>query len=83
MTQKQFRLFYQVFRHGDHTPQEFFPTDNHKEIARQEGYGQLTKVSLFTWGKNRTTGRLYADIWGLELCFHLEKAFIKLPFKIS
>ncbi|NXL74385.1 PPAP phosphatase, partial [Leptocoma aspasia] len=44
VTQKQFHLFYQVFCHGDHTPQEFFPTDKHKEIARQQGYGQLTKL---------------------------------------
>ncbi|KAL2307634.1 hypothetical protein Nmel_000607 [Mimus melanotis] len=35
-----------VFRHGDHTPQEFFPTDKHKEIARQQGYGQLTKLGI-------------------------------------
>uniref|UniRef100_A0A803Y6K3 acid phosphatase n=1 Tax=Meleagris gallopavo TaxID=9103 RepID=A0A803Y6K3_MELGA len=32
--------------HGDHTPQEFFPTDKHKEIARQHGYGQLTKFGI-------------------------------------
>uniref|UniRef100_A0A8C3XDJ6 acid phosphatase n=1 Tax=Cyanoderma ruficeps TaxID=181631 RepID=A0A8C3XDJ6_9PASS len=44
--QKQFHLFYQVFRHGDHTPQEFFPTDKHKEIARQQGYSQLTKLGI-------------------------------------
>uniref|UniRef100_A0A8C0ULS5 acid phosphatase n=1 Tax=Cyanistes caeruleus TaxID=156563 RepID=A0A8C0ULS5_CYACU len=42
----QFHLFYQVFRHGDHTPQEFFPTDKHREIARQQGYGQLTKLGI-------------------------------------
>uniref|UniRef100_A0A8C3QZ06 acid phosphatase n=1 Tax=Cyanoderma ruficeps TaxID=181631 RepID=A0A8C3QZ06_9PASS len=42
----QFHLFYQVFRHGDHTPQEFFPTDKHKEIARQQGYSQLTKLGI-------------------------------------
>uniref|UniRef100_A0A8B9LYV8 acid phosphatase n=1 Tax=Accipiter nisus TaxID=211598 RepID=A0A8B9LYV8_9AVES len=41
-----FHLFYQVFRHGDHTPQEFFPTDKHKEVARQQGYGQLTKLGI-------------------------------------
>ncbi|XP_014733852.1 PREDICTED: prostatic acid phosphatase-like [Sturnus vulgaris] len=35
-----------VFRHGDHTPQEFFPTDKHKEIARQQGYGQLTQLGI-------------------------------------
>ncbi|NXI43067.1 PPAP phosphatase, partial [Galbula dea] len=35
-----------VFRHGDHTPQEFFPTDKHKEVARQQGYGQLTKLGV-------------------------------------
>ncbi|XP_009638475.1 prostatic acid phosphatase-like [Egretta garzetta] len=35
-----------VFRHGDHTPQEFFPTDKHKEVARQQGYGQLTKLGI-------------------------------------
>ncbi|XP_023775615.1 prostatic acid phosphatase-like [Cyanistes caeruleus] len=35
-----------VFRHGDHTPQEFFPTDKHREIARQQGYGQLTKLGI-------------------------------------
>ncbi|XP_068061346.1 prostatic acid phosphatase-like isoform X2 [Anomalospiza imberbis] len=35
-----------VFRHGDHTPQEFFPTDKHKEIATQQGYGQLTKLGI-------------------------------------
>ncbi|XP_021244581.1 prostatic acid phosphatase-like isoform X2 [Numida meleagris] len=35
-----------VFHHGDHTPQEFFPTDKHKEIARQHGYGQLTKFGI-------------------------------------
>uniref|UniRef100_A0A8C8E7M3 acid phosphatase n=1 Tax=Otus sunia TaxID=257818 RepID=A0A8C8E7M3_9STRI len=35
-----------VFRHGDHTPQEFFPTDQHKEVARQQGYGQLTKLGI-------------------------------------
>lgn len=40
---------FQVFRHGDHTPQEFFPTDKHKEAGRQQGYGQLTKVCLLTW----------------------------------
>ncbi|XP_065687883.1 prostatic acid phosphatase-like [Patagioenas fasciata] len=33
-----------VFRHGDHTPQEFFPTDKHKEVAKHQGYGQLTKL---------------------------------------
>uniref|UniRef100_A0A8D0EJ63 acid phosphatase n=1 Tax=Strix occidentalis caurina TaxID=311401 RepID=A0A8D0EJ63_STROC len=42
----EFHLFYQVFRHGDHTPQEFFPTDQHKEVARQQGYGQLTKLGI-------------------------------------
>ncbi|XP_063263967.1 prostatic acid phosphatase-like isoform X3 [Prinia subflava] len=35
-----------VFRHGEHTPQEFFPTDKHKEIARQQGYSQLTKLGI-------------------------------------
>ncbi|XP_035405550.1 prostatic acid phosphatase-like [Cygnus atratus] len=35
-----------VFRHGDLTPQEFFPTDKHKEVARQYGYGQLTKLGI-------------------------------------
>uniref|UniRef100_A0A8B9S3Z2 acid phosphatase n=1 Tax=Apteryx owenii TaxID=8824 RepID=A0A8B9S3Z2_APTOW len=35
-----------VFRHGDDTPQEFFPTDKHKEVARQQGYGQLTKLGI-------------------------------------
>ncbi|NWS40217.1 PPAP phosphatase, partial [Probosciger aterrimus] len=35
-----------VFRHGDHTPQEFFPTDKHKEAGRQQGYGQLTKLGI-------------------------------------
>uniref|UniRef100_A0A8C0UN15 acid phosphatase n=1 Tax=Cyanistes caeruleus TaxID=156563 RepID=A0A8C0UN15_CYACU len=29
-----------------HTPQEFFPTDKHREIARQQGYGQLTKLGI-------------------------------------
>uniref|UniRef100_A0A8D0KQT1 acid phosphatase n=1 Tax=Strix occidentalis caurina TaxID=311401 RepID=A0A8D0KQT1_STROC len=38
--------FTAVFRHGDHTPQEFFPTDQHKEVARQQGYGQLTKLGI-------------------------------------
>ncbi|KAK2517141.1 hypothetical protein Q9233_013342 [Columba guinea] len=33
-----------VFRHGDHTPQEFFPTDKHKEVTKHQGYGQLTKL---------------------------------------
>ncbi|NXU51296.1 PPAP phosphatase, partial [Turnix velox] len=33
-----------VFRHGDHTPQEFFPADKYKEVGRQQGYGQLTKL---------------------------------------
>uniref|UniRef100_A0A663MFX6 acid phosphatase n=1 Tax=Athene cunicularia TaxID=194338 RepID=A0A663MFX6_ATHCN len=42
----EFHLFYQVFRHGDHTPQEFFPTDQHKDVARQQGYGQLTKLGI-------------------------------------
>uniref|UniRef100_A0A8C3Q6J4 acid phosphatase n=1 Tax=Geospiza parvula TaxID=87175 RepID=A0A8C3Q6J4_GEOPR len=42
----ELHFFYQVFRHGDHTPQEFFPTDKHKEIARQQGYGQLTKLGI-------------------------------------
>lgn len=46
---REFHLFYQVFRHGDHTPQEFFPTDKHKEVAKHQGYGQLTKVCLLTW----------------------------------
>uniref|UniRef100_A0A672TQD7 acid phosphatase n=1 Tax=Strigops habroptila TaxID=2489341 RepID=A0A672TQD7_STRHB len=36
---------FQVFRHGDHTPQEFFPTDKHK-AGRQQGYGQLTKLGI-------------------------------------
>ncbi|KAM6142962.1 prostatic acid phosphatase-like [Phoenicopterus ruber ruber] len=36
----------QVFRHGDHTPQEFFPTYKHKEVSRQQGYGQLTKLGI-------------------------------------
>ncbi|NWU18063.1 PPAP phosphatase, partial [Cephalopterus ornatus] len=35
-----------VFRHGDHTPEEFFPTDMHKEILRQQGHGQLTKLGI-------------------------------------
>uniref|UniRef100_A0A8C3GD48 acid phosphatase n=1 Tax=Cairina moschata TaxID=8855 RepID=A0A8C3GD48_CAIMO len=35
-----------VFRHGDLSPQEFFPTDKHKEVARQHGYGQLTKLGI-------------------------------------
>ncbi|KFP35365.1 Prostatic acid phosphatase, partial [Chlamydotis macqueenii] len=35
-----------VFRHGDHTPLEFFPTDKHKEVARQQGHGQLTKLGI-------------------------------------
>uniref|UniRef100_A0A493SX17 acid phosphatase n=2 Tax=Anas platyrhynchos TaxID=8839 RepID=A0A493SX17_ANAPP len=35
-----------VFRHGDLTPQEFFPADKHKEVARQHGYGQLTKLGI-------------------------------------
>uniref|UniRef100_A0A8C3KAG5 acid phosphatase n=1 Tax=Calidris pygmaea TaxID=425635 RepID=A0A8C3KAG5_9CHAR len=42
----KFHLFYQVFRHGDHTPLEFFPTNKHKDIARQQGYGQLTKLGI-------------------------------------
>uniref|UniRef100_A0A8C3Q611 acid phosphatase n=1 Tax=Geospiza parvula TaxID=87175 RepID=A0A8C3Q611_GEOPR len=46
ITKKELHFFYQVFRHGDHTPQEFFPTDKHKEIARQQGYGQLTKLGI-------------------------------------
>ncbi|KAF1438442.1 Prostatic acid phosphatase, partial [Spheniscus mendiculus] len=46
VTRREFHLFYQVFRHGDHTPQEFFPTDKHKEVARQQGYGQLTKLGI-------------------------------------
>uniref|UniRef100_A0A8C4TN68 acid phosphatase n=1 Tax=Falco tinnunculus TaxID=100819 RepID=A0A8C4TN68_FALTI len=46
LLQREFHLFYQVFRHGDHTPQEFFPTDNHREVARQQGYGQLTKLGI-------------------------------------
>ncbi|NXA27103.1 PPAP phosphatase, partial [Ibidorhyncha struthersii] len=46
VTQREFHLFYQVFRHGDHTPQEYFPTDMHKEVARQQGYGQLTKLGI-------------------------------------
>ncbi|NXI50953.1 PPAP phosphatase, partial [Chloroceryle aenea] len=35
-----------VFRHGHHTPQEFFPADKHKEVAREQGYGQLTKIGI-------------------------------------
>ncbi|XP_065521659.1 prostatic acid phosphatase-like isoform X2 [Lathamus discolor] len=35
-----------VFRHGDHTPEEIFPTDKHKETGRQQGYGQLTKLGI-------------------------------------
>uniref|UniRef100_A0A8B9CDL5 acid phosphatase n=1 Tax=Anser brachyrhynchus TaxID=132585 RepID=A0A8B9CDL5_9AVES len=46
VTRREFCLFYQVFRHGDLTPQEFFPTDKHKEVARQHGYGQLTKLGI-------------------------------------
>ncbi|XP_025890629.1 prostatic acid phosphatase-like [Nothoprocta perdicaria] len=33
-----------VFRHGYDTPQDFFPNDKHKEVIRQHGYGQLTKL---------------------------------------
>uniref|UniRef100_A0A8C6YVH7 acid phosphatase n=1 Tax=Nothoprocta perdicaria TaxID=30464 RepID=A0A8C6YVH7_NOTPE len=40
----QFHLFCQVFRHGYDTPQDFFPNDKHKEVIRQHGYGQLTKL---------------------------------------
>uniref|UniRef100_A0A8B9S529 acid phosphatase n=1 Tax=Apteryx owenii TaxID=8824 RepID=A0A8B9S529_APTOW len=40
------KSLYGVFRHGDDTPQEFFPTDKHKEVARQQGYGQLTKLGI-------------------------------------
>ncbi|NWW54982.1 PPAP phosphatase, partial [Pedionomus torquatus] len=43
---RECHLFHQVFRHGDHTPQEFFPSDKHKEVARQQGYGQLTKLGI-------------------------------------
>lgn len=77
VTQRDFHLFYQVFRHGDHTPLEFFPTDKHKEVARQQGYGQLTKVRLLTWAN---IGRWSVDICFLELCFLLEKAHIKLLY---
>ncbi|NXM08510.1 PPAP phosphatase, partial [Tyrannus savana] len=46
VTQRELHLFYQVFRHGEHTPEELFPTDMHKEILRQQGHGQLTKLGI-------------------------------------
>ncbi|KAF4793184.1 hypothetical protein TURU_113439 [Turdus rufiventris] len=55
----------QVFRHGDHTPQEFFPTDNHKEIARQQGYGQLTKIYVQSTDCDNTLMSAQASLAGL------------------
>uniref|UniRef100_A0A8C4YSL3 acid phosphatase n=1 Tax=Gopherus evgoodei TaxID=1825980 RepID=A0A8C4YSL3_9SAUR len=42
----EFNLFCQVFRHGDQTPCESFPTDKHKKNAWPQGSGQLTKLGI-------------------------------------
>ncbi|XP_063263957.1 prostatic acid phosphatase-like isoform X2 [Prinia subflava] len=54
-----------VFRHGEHTPQEFFPTDKHKEIARQQGYSQLTKIYVQSTDCDHTLMSAQASLAGL------------------
>lgn len=39
--------FFQIYRHGDRTPIEPYPTDPYKKDHWPEGLGQLTKVSLW------------------------------------
>ena len=40
-------IFFQLYRHGDRSPIESFPTDpNRNASIWPDGYGQLTKVGL-------------------------------------
>ncbi|KAJ7404244.1 hypothetical protein BTVI_73237 [Pitangus sulphuratus] len=55
----------QVFRHGEHTPEELFPTDMHKEILRQQGHGQLTKIYVQSTDCDHTLMSAQASLAGL------------------
>ncbi|XP_074842213.1 prostatic acid phosphatase-like [Carettochelys insculpta] len=46
VAEKQLKFAIVIFRHGDRTPVESFPTSLHKESEWPQGFGQLTKIGM-------------------------------------